>query len=923
MQNIDSFLYKTFSFLLCCCMALTSPLALSAMPQQKKDQKPQPGKISGSVKSTKTGAPVAGVAVMVVGTTTGGFTDLNGLYSINEVPAGTYSIKVSAIGYVQKTIPSVQVKAAATTLLDIPLKPKTTSLQAVTIKAAIPSHTATGLLAINRNAVGLQDGVSSQYLKKADVSNAASAMKHITGVTLLHDNEVFVRGLGPRYTDILLNGASVPSTSATKEKAPIDIIGAGLVDHITIKKTYTPSEPAEFAGGTVEIATLEFPEKQQISFSYSTSIHSVSAFRNTLSNNKIHLTGFGSGTHRLPALLESQRLTRENKDQVAASFPNSWALDNHKKTIPSQKISFTYADQYNEEKIPIGLVSSFVYAYDRDFKPRQELRTISSYVTQNKNFLLRSNYRQNTGLEQVKIGGMFNLFIKPSSHTIIGWKNLYANFLNNSTQVIQGDYFNYLDTTRQTIYDFDRKSLFSSVLTFNTVSLPFYHSKLSFTANYSRALRNRPDRRSTQYNLDRAGKYLIYFDDAGNSRYYSNQKDNNYTVKADYQIEPDPALTLKTGLSAVFKSRDFNARRFEYRNFSNQFPEELLDAPPAVALDPSLVLEDKLELRETTAPRDSYVGAQKIIAGYISSIWRLTDYLKVQLGVRIERSDMRVDILEDKKTKRIAHITRTDLLPATNITYDITKKLKLKSAFSLTLARPNFREISNFRFQDFVGGQTIYGNPNLEQTQIQNYDLSLEYYPSYGALFSAGIFYKKLDNPIALFYRFTEAVEVEYRNADKATLLGIEVTGRKQLTQKLQFIANLSYIYSRAQVKKADRFAVAHAKRPMYGQSPYTANLAMFYSFPVPGLSFSLNYHTFGKRLIRVGKRAQGFDEYEQPFNTLNCGLSYKFGSTPVTTISAGIDNILNNNIVYKQGNITTFYYRPGQTYKISLSLSL
>lgn len=893
---------------------------LVAQPKHNLSQRY--GKLTGTVHSTETGKPIIGASVWVVSTTAGDATDLNGHFTIKKVQPGLHSIVVSYLGYAKKTISHIKIKPGQSTNLHIVLQPKTTTIEGVTITENVSSSTESGLLTQRRQAAGMQDGLSAQYLGKVDFSNVATAMTSIPGVTLVNNNEVFIRGLGSRYTNIQLNGASVPSTSATQEKAPIDLIGGNLIDHITIKKTYTPSKPAEFAGGTVQIVTREFPDQRHLEISYSTRIQSTSIFNKTLTYNasRTDFVGYDDGMRQLPGILRSHRLTEKNEDIAIQHFPIIGRVNHNQRAIPSQKISLRYADQYNENHMPIGLVSSFTYQYNRDLKTNQTLRTARSYIANNNTFLLRSNYTKNAGIEEVKLGDMLNLFIKPSSSTKIGWKNLYSNSLNNRTQVIQGHYFNYLSTTRQTIYDFDRRALLSSVLTFEKYIRSFHHSKLTVTANYSRAVRKRPDRRTTQYNRNRAGNYLIYFDDAGNSHYYSNQVDHNYTGTIDFKIDPTSFLTLKVGTSAQYKNRNFDARRFEYRNFGRQFPDSLLNAPPSVALNPKLVINDKLDLRETTTPRDSYTGTQHLFAGYISTIWKPLDNFKIQLGVRVEDSDMNVTILKNNQTQPIANVENTDILPATNITYSITPSLKLKGAFSLTLSRPNFREISNFRFQDFIGGQTIYGNPNLRQTQIQNYDLRLEYYPNPGELLAISGFYKHFDNPIALFYRFTEAVEVQYRNADRAVVYGLEISARKNITPHFRIVANGSYIYSQAVVKKGDRFAVANPKRPMYGQSPYTLNIGLFYGIPGTHLDATLNYHTFGKRLIRVGKRAQGFDEYEQAFHSLNAGLSYQWGHA---TISANIKNILGDDIVHKQYNLTTFRFEPGRTYKMSISFSL
>ena len=56
-------------------------------------------KITGVVKEAKTGEVLWGANVMVVGTSLGGSTDANGKFTIQSVPSGSYTLRVTYIGY--------------------------------------------------------------------------------------------------------------------------------------------------------------------------------------------------------------------------------------------------------------------------------------------------------------------------------------------------------------------------------------------------------------------------------------------------------------------------------------------------------------------------------------------------------------------------------------------------------------------------------------------------------------------------------------------------------------------------------------------------------------------------------------------------------------------------------------------------------
>ena len=81
------------------------------------------GKIVGRVTDKKTGNPLPGVNVIIMGTQMGASTDLKGNYFANNVPVGKYSIKASMIGYTPQIVENVMVSADLTTTINFRLEP--------------------------------------------------------------------------------------------------------------------------------------------------------------------------------------------------------------------------------------------------------------------------------------------------------------------------------------------------------------------------------------------------------------------------------------------------------------------------------------------------------------------------------------------------------------------------------------------------------------------------------------------------------------------------------------------------------------------------------------------------------------------------------------------------------------------------------
>ncbi len=73
------------------------------------------GAISGLITDSQTGEPVVGVTVMVVGTNLGASSDVDGRYTIINVPVGTYTLKMSSVGYATVDVSNVSVSVDLTT----------------------------------------------------------------------------------------------------------------------------------------------------------------------------------------------------------------------------------------------------------------------------------------------------------------------------------------------------------------------------------------------------------------------------------------------------------------------------------------------------------------------------------------------------------------------------------------------------------------------------------------------------------------------------------------------------------------------------------------------------------------------------------------------------------------------------------------
>ncbi len=143
------------------------------------------GKIAGVVKDKETGEPLPGANVVIVGTTLGAATNVNGEFVILNVPAGTYDVKASFIGYRDVTIRNVRVHIDLTTELTFELPSEAIELGAVEVIAERPL--------VNKNATNEVHIRTAEDIESLPVRGYAAIASLEAGVVQSGGN-LYVRG---------------------------------------------------------------------------------------------------------------------------------------------------------------------------------------------------------------------------------------------------------------------------------------------------------------------------------------------------------------------------------------------------------------------------------------------------------------------------------------------------------------------------------------------------------------------------------------------------------------------------------------------------------------------------------------------------------------------------------------------------------
>ena len=235
-ENYSQQVLKPFKFMKHIKLLLTGLFLVVAVLSNAQGQ--NQGILSGTVLDETVGEPLIGANVYTEDAVLGTSTDIDGKYQF-KLDAGTYTVIISYTGYQEKRITGVEIKAGEITYLDASLNDQVLDMELeveVTAKAIERSENA--LLLLQKKSEKIQDGISSQEMSRFAVSDAAAAMKRVTGATVQGGKFVYIRGLGDRYSLTQLNGMVVPSTDPYRNSVPLDPIPAPLLDNITPYKTF-------------------------------------------------------------------------------------------------------------------------------------------------------------------------------------------------------------------------------------------------------------------------------------------------------------------------------------------------------------------------------------------------------------------------------------------------------------------------------------------------------------------------------------------------------------------------------------------------------------------------------------------------------------------------------------------------------------
>ncbi len=869
------------------------------------------------------GLPVIDAQVTVQGTSIRTLTDLEGRFRL-DLPPGTYDIRFFSPGYDAVQLQGVVVERDAS----VEVAPafadgKPNLVETVEIEVEADTSSVEGQLLTRKRSAVVGDGIARGDIARTPDRDAAAAVRRVVGVLIVNGKYVYVRGIGERYTNALLDGSPLPSPEPEQQTVPLDLFPTNVLDSLTVVKTYTPDMMGNFAGGSVRIGTRRLPDRFTFSVSGSVGFNSQSTFREYLQypGGDLDWLGVDDGSRALPSEVPGYQVKLGNR-RPDGSFIDQGEADRVGQAINSpmstrrtmapvdHRFSLTAGNTFDfgdDQKLGVQLAASYGRSFER--RPNERLRTF--FADPNGDLLLRNDLTLERGIDEVRWSVLGGLTYQPAKDHRIHLTGLYSISSDNEAFEVEGQHAERIAPVHETRLAFRSRNLVFGQLRGEHDFPALHGARLDYNASVSRAYRDQPDTRATVFQFGEAFGYGFEDDSQSGWHFFSELEEMVYGAGLDWTqpiVPGDEGQKVKIGARYDTRSRDFYARRFRFRpNFG--VPAPVCEASSWDPTCPDRIFDDAnigpvFTIEENTLETDAYDASVDVWAVYAMADLHLAKNLRLVAGPRLEMAVQRIHVFnqfapDDPDFFKDARVTGQDILPGASLIWEVVDNMNLRLAASRTVARPQLREIAPFAYTDYFGGFQEQGNPELIFTHIWNGDLRWEWFPTLREVLAASVFVKRFENPIEqIIVASGSQGIITYQNTPGANLIGGEVEARKQLgfiaedLEDLALIANVTFAFSRADLGDVD--FLTSKERPLVNQAPWIVNASVDYDNDDIGFQARLLYNIIGPRIIQVGARNLP-DVYEQPRHQLDLTLAQRVAEG--LRITASGKNLVNDDL--------------------------
>lgn len=868
-----------------------------------------------------------GANVLIDGTNIGTVTNQTGDFAIQNLKAGNYSVTITYLGY-SSVKKEVTISDGQTLELRIDLSPADIESAEFIVFGDRLKGQARALNQQKTNS-NITNIVAADQIGRFPDANIGDAIKRIPGITMQNDQgearNIIIRGLSPELNSVMLNGERIPSAEGDNRRIQMDLIPSDMIQTIEVNKSVLPDMDADAIGGAVNLVTRKAPNGLRVSGTAASGL-------NLLTDKPIWTGG----------LIIGDRIANDKLGIIFSGSYNNHALgsDNYEaRWVTTDNAQHpVVVDRFDLRKYDVQRVRRSVsLAMDYDFNA-------------NHSIVFNTMYNWRDDLEN-----RWRLRVD----------RLNLPFENNSFKEIESGLFELrgraaiqtkggIDNDRVKMTRLEAQSVFNTTLSGSHL---FDKLKMTWNATYAKATEDRPNERYITHRGN-ADMILDIRDPFKVLTTFKNQdselglglneiyESNNNTFEEDFNARLDFSLPYASGngllkfggrLRNKYKERvdsydvydpigNLGANGNRLGDLPNSFQNDrvFLNGPqyvPGRFIDREFL--GNLDLKNTNLFEfedavaeyitGNYEASETITAGYVMTDYQFNPKFSAIFGLRMENTNLEYrgyEFNEDEEEFRQSATVKdnySNFLPGAHFKYDLTNNQILRLAWANTIARPNYFDLVPYAIYSPENETLERGNPALVPTTSMNFDLMYENYFQSIGVFTAGGFYKNIDNFIysqtqfnvidPVFGRVNELTQAQ--NGGNADVMGFETSYQRQfdflpgIWKGLGIYVN--YTFTDSKTSGVEGRENNELKLPGTARNMYNASL----SFETEKLVLRVSLNHADGYVDEVGGSAFS-DIYYDKQTFLDANASYAFN--PKWRIFAEANNLTNQPLRYFQG---------------------
>lgn len=847
--------------------------------------------IKGVVLDKETKEPLIGVSIYskdntAIGTTT----DLDGNFTL-EISGNKSSIII--ISYIGFEVQEIKISKDSSPVR-IYLNPETQHIGTVQIIGTLKKNTDNGVRMMEKQANKVVNMVSAKSMELSPDLNVASVLQRMSGVTMEKSSSgqgqyAVLRGMDKRYNYTLVNNIKIPSPDNKNRYVPLNIFPSELLDRLEVSKSLTPDMESDATGGAINMIMKDCPENLLLQANIG------AGYESMFFDQK-----FNSASRSQIQNLSPRDINGKDYAANVSDFSKYGSRNTQRSALPNFAGGIALGNRFFGNRLGVILAGS----YQGNTKGNNSI-LFDDVMNQTEETVRLSTMRNRSYSERLsEYGTHLKLDYDFNDNNQIKWYNGIIG--SNSMQIRESQAtnlsLNYQPESGNSLENIEIRSRYTqqNIFVSNLQGFHRFFNTLSsdWSIVYSKASNKRPDNTYVNLENNRNGFENHITADNSEKRWEQNSDQDiaGYFNLEGYKKIGTFDISLKIGGMYRHKTR------------SNSFVSYLFtpesSSRPVYGKDFTGL--DKIAWKVST-PKGS-VGPLNYDAGEDNSAVYLMSNItrgifNVIVGARAEFTNQNYYMFypaagDDPKGKQ----QYVDLLPSVNTKLTLSDKMNIRASYFKSLNRPGFFEIVPFSIinEDYME----FGNKDLKRAIIHNIDLRWELFPHISEQIMAGVFYKKIKNPIEYAYHTINNRQFGYGpvNLGNATNYGVEIDLIKRIGD-FEFKGNYTYthssittpktVYRKDESGKLKKLSIDQT-RPLVGQTPHLANATIGYNNKQLGTNIQVS-GSYSSEKIVIASHYLNSDYWQGSLFTLDCSIEKKFGNKIGCFIKAS--NLLNTPI--------------------------